>query len=158
MGVEIERKFLVNERKWASMEKTNGQFVQQGYLLTDPDKTIRIRVTDGRGYLTIKGLTTGATRKEFEYEIPNEEATELLNTFSVSGLTKIRYTISHRNTVWQVDEFKADNTGLIIAEVELQNESQNFDKPDWIEEEVTQEEKYYNSNLSLHPFKHWKKN
>lgn len=155
MGVEIERKFLVNKEKWNLLDKPDEQFYRQGYLSTDPNKTIRVRQTDTNGYLTIKGLSVGASRPEFEYEIPINDAEQLLDKFSTSSLTKIRYKIVFRNKVWEVDEFLGDNLGLIVAEIELTSEGEQFELPDWLETEVTGEEKYYNSNLSTNPFKNW---
>ena len=109
MPIEIERKYLVNKTKWNETDKPQGQFFRQGYLLTDPNKTIRIRVTDSKGYLTIKGLSIGATRPEFEYEIPKDEAEQLLNMFTISDLTKVRYKILVNENLWEVDEFLGDN-------------------------------------------------
>lgn len=155
MKLEIERKYLVDKAKWNSFEKPAPKFLQQGYLHSSPDKTIRIRVTDSEGYLTIKGKTVGATRKEFEYAIPKSDAQELLNEFCDSVISKIRYRILYEGNIWEVDEFKGDNEGLIIAEIELESESQEFKIPDWVAREVTGEEKYYNSFLSLHAYKNW---
>ena len=156
MGIEIERKFLVRQEIWAQLEKPDGEFYRQGYLLTDPTKTIRVRQTSEKGFLTIKGISVGASRAEFEYEIPQEEAKDLLDQFSVSELSKIRYKILFENKLWEVDEFLGENEGLMVAEIELQSEDETFTIPDWIGEEVTGEEKYYNSNLTLLPFKNWK--
>ena len=156
MGIEIERKFLVKQEIWAQLEKPAGEFYRQGYLLTDPTKTIRVRQTSEKGFLTIKGISVGASRAEFEYEIPQEEAKDLLDQFSVSELSKIRYKILFENKLWEVDEFLGENEGLMVAEIELQSEDETFSTPNWIDEEVTGEEKYYNSNLTLLPFKNWK--
>ena len=156
MGIEIERKFLVKQEIWAQLEKPDGEFYRQGYLLTDPTKTIRVRQTSEKGFLTIKGISVGASRAEFEYEIPHEEAKELLDQFSVSELSKIRYKILFENKLWEVDEFLGENEGLMVAEIELQSEDETFSTPNWFGEEVTGEEKYYNSNLTLLPFKNWK--
>lgn len=156
MGQEIERKYLVDKNKWQKLDKPSGQLYRQGYLLTDPNKTIRVRQTTNKGYLTIKELSIGATRPEYEYEIPFDEAKELLDQFSVSELSKIRYKISFDSKIWEVDEFLEDNNGLIIAEIELNSEEENFNIPDWLEKEVTCEEKYYNSNLTIKPYKNWK--
>lgn len=155
MPIEIERKYLVNKTKWNETDKPQGQFFRQGYLLTDPNKTIRIRVTDSKGYLTIKGLSIGATRPEFEYEIPKDEAEQLLNMFTISDLTKVRYKILVNENLWEVDEFLGDNEGLIVAEIELQSEEEAFVLPIWAEKEVTGEDKYYNSTLSILPYKNW---
>ena len=155
MGVEIERKFLVNKEKWALVEKPKGNHFRQGYLVTDPTKTIRVRITDSSSYLTIKGISVGATRQEFEYEIPKVDAEHLLNQFAVSDLKKIRYEILFDGKFWEVDEFLGENLGLLLAEIELENESDIVELPDWIEREVTNEENYYNSNLSINPFLKW---
>lgn len=155
MGVEIERKYLVNKTRWEKLNKPKGKFLRQGYLIAEPNKTIRVRLSGETAYLTIKGISEGASRLEFEYEIPFEEGRELLDKFSVSDLTKTRYEIKFGNNVWEVDEFLDKNAGLIVAEIELSNEDENFDIPDWIESQVTGEEKYYNSNLSLVPFSTW---
>jgi adenylate cyclase len=125
-------------------------------LLTDPSKTIRVRLTNTNAFLTIKGLSVGATRPEFEYEIPMQDAKELLDSFAVSELSKVRYKIKFKGKTWEVDEFLGDNLGLIVAEIELKDENEIFDLPDWIDREVTGEQKYYNSNLTIVPFKDWK--
>jgi CYTH domain-containing protein len=155
MGKEIERKYLVDITKWQQIDKPIGQRYRQGYLLTDPNKTIRVRQTTDRGFLTIKGLSIGATRPEYEYEIPFDEAKELLDNFSTSELSKIRYKILFDNKVWEVDEFSGDNFGLIVAEIELTSEDENYSIPAWVDKEVTGQEKYYNSNLTIDPYKNW---
>jgi CYTH domain-containing protein len=105
--------------------------------------------------LTIKGLTTGATRAEFEYEIPRDEAQELLDHFSVAELSKLRYKVVFEGKTWEVDEFLGDNQGLIVAEIELQSEAETFALPAWVGKEVTEEARYYNVNLTVKPFKGW---
>ena len=155
MGLEIERKFLVNHEKWAVAEKPKAEFYRQGYLLTDPNKTIRVRATDTKGFMTIKGKSEGATRAEFEYEIPKEEAIQLLDMFAVSDLTKYRYRVIFDEKLWEVDVFLDENEGLIVAEIELSSEDESFELPEWAAEEVTGEKKYYNSNLSTLPFSKW---
>lgn len=155
MGLEIERKFLVNQETWQESEKPKGHFYRQGYILTDPNKTIRVRVTDTKSFLTIKGLSVGASRPEFEYEIPKNEAEQLLDMFAVSDLTKYRYKVMFEQKLWEVDVFLGKNEGLIVAEIELSSEDETFSLPDWAEKEVTGEERYYNSNLSNKPFKSW---
>ena len=155
MGKEIERKYLINYEKWQKVEKPSGQVYRQGYLLTDPTKTIRVRLTETSSFLTIKGLSIGATRLEYEYEIPISDAAELLDNFSISELSKIRYKIVFENKVWEVDEFLGDNAGLIVAEIELEIEDEHFKCPDWIDKEVTGDAKYYNSNLTISPYKKW---
>ena len=155
MGIEIERKFLVKKEKWKELEKPSGELYRQGYLLTDPNKTIRVRQTSAKGFLTIKGLSVGATRPEYEYEIPFEEAKELLDQFAIAELSKIRFKIIIDQHVWEVDEFFGNNKGLIVAEIELSNEEEKFNIPDWIDREVTHEEKYFNSSLVIHPYQNW---
>ncbi|TCD15737.1 CYTH domain-containing protein [Pedobacter psychrodurus] len=155
MGKEIERKFLIDQQKWNNLSKPEGKLFRQGYLLSDKDKTVRVRATETKGFLTIKGQTIGATRMEYEYEIPVAEAIELLDNFSLSELSKTRYEISFSGKLWEVDVFLGDNKGLIVAEIELESEDETFDLPDWVSKEVTEEEKYYNSNLTVTPFKDW---
>ena len=156
MGIEIERKFLVNYDQWEQLVKPVGEFYRQGYLLTDPKKAIRVRQTSDKGFLTIKGISVGATRAEYEYEIPIEEAKELLDQFSVAELSKVRFKIAVENHTWEVDVFSGNNQGLIVAEIELKSENEKFVLPTWIDREVTGEEKYYNSNLVTKPYSDWK--
>lgn len=156
MAKEIERKYLVDIEKWKKLEKPSAQHYRQGYLVTDPQKTIRIRLTDTKGFLTIKGISVGTTRSEYEYEIPVDEAKELLDNFSVAELSKTRYHIGFENKIWEVDEFLGDNTGLFVAEIELQSEDEVFELPEWVGKEVTEDARYYNSNLTMNPYKNWK--
>ena len=155
MGVEIERKYSVNKEKWDKVIKTEKHFYRQGYLSTDPDKTIRVRVTDTHGFITIKGRSIGITRPEFEYKIPKSDAIQLLHNFAKSIVSKIRYKIEFKNKLWEVDEFLEDNVGLVIAEIEINSENEQYDIPEWAEQDVTGQEKYYNSNLSINPYKNW---
>ncbi len=153
MGKEIERKFLIKADTWR-MEK--GVKYRQGYLNTAKERTVRVRTIDDKGYLTIKGINVGATRLEFEYEIPASEAKQLLDQLCEKPLIeKNRHKIKHGGLVWEVDEFFGENEGLIVAEVELQSEDQLFEKPDWVGKEVTGEPRYFNANLIAHPFKKW---
>lgn len=155
MGIEIERKFLVDNKTWNKLQRNNGQLYEQGYILDDPGKTIRIRTTPSTGFITIKGITVGASRAEYEYEIPLAEATELLNQFCTSKISKTRYKVNYAGKCWEIDEFLGDNEGLIVAEIELGDENEIFELPGWIGKEVTDDKRYYNSNLSKHPFKKW---
>ena len=157
MGIEIERKYLIKKDLWSSVDKGKGIYYKQGYLLTDPNKTIRVRISDRNAFLTIKGSSKGASRLEFEYEIPLKDAQELLDAFSTSSISKIRYEVEYSGKIWEVDEFLEDNQGLIVAEIELESETESFKVPEWIGKEVTEDIKYYNSNLSLKPFKTWGK-
>ncbi|MGZ5284313.1 MAG: CYTH domain-containing protein [Kaistella sp.] len=155
MPLEIERKFLVKKELWQQWDKPSGELFRQGYLLTDPKKTIRVRQTADKGFITIKGISVGATRTEYEYEIPVSEAEELLDHFCGSELSKNRFKILFEGKLWEIDEFLGDNEGLIVAEIELQSEDEIFSIPNWVDIEVTSEEKYYNSNLTLNPYKNW---
>ncbi|MCP9753074.1 CYTH domain-containing protein [Ferruginibacter sp. HRS2-29] len=155
MPLEIERKFLVHHQQWQQLEKPAGELFRQGYILTDAAKTIRVRITPSTAFLTIKGLTTGISRPEYEYEIPQHEAAELLDHFAIAELSKIRYKIKAGGHLWEVDEFLAGNAGLIVAEIELKSEEEKFMVPAWIADEVTEEEKYYNANLTTHPYSKW---
>lgn len=154
MGKEIERKFLVNGNKWKQLAK--GTLYRQGYLSTVKERTVRVRTIDDKGYLTIKGISVGATRKEFEYSIPLEDAQNMLDDLCERPLIeKIRYKINFKNLIWEVDEFLGENQGLVIAEVELESEDQKFNLPEWIGDEVTGDPKYFNSNLINKPFSKW---
>lgn len=151
--VEIERKFLVTGDDWP---RENGARYRQGYLNSDKARSVRVRVGKGKGYLTIKGETRGATRLEFEYEIPADEANALLARLCERPLIeKTRYEVAYRGLTWEVDEFYGDNEGLVIAEVELASEAQPFEKPTWVGQEVTGEARYYNVNLAKRPYKTW---
>jgi adenylate cyclase len=155
MGLEIERKFLIDHEKWGKVTKPEACNLKQGYILSEERKTIRIRVDDEQAYITIKGATLGITRSEFEYIIPHKDGVELLQQFAVSYIEKARYCITVGNKVWEVDVFGGDNAGLIVAEIELDHEDEQFLLPEWVADEVTRDERYYNSNLSVHPYKNW---
>ncbi len=152
MSLEIERKFLVVGDSWRSAAAV---YYCQGYLNRDKARTVRVRVAGESGFLTIKGISQGATRAEFEYGIPLNDAKELLALCEMPLIEKYRRKISYEGMCWEVDEFLGENEGLVIAEIELEAEDQGFKKPEWVGDEVTQDSRYYNSNLSLHPFKHW---
>jgi CYTH domain-containing protein len=149
MAIEIERKFLVDNEKWNKVIKPDGKLIHQGYLQRENNISIRVRFTDTKGTLTIKGAQVGISRPEFEYEIPLGDAIELYKNFSEVKLKKTRYVIEHAGFNWEVDEFMDQNMGLITAEVELENESVQLTTiPDWILEDVTHDDKYKNSNLA----------
>jgi len=155
--LEIERKFLVNKPLWKALDKPAGIHYLQGYLSIDPNKVVRARVAGDRGYITIKGKSEACSRKEFEYIIPCEEAQELIRLFTHGQIEKVRFRIPSGIHTFEIDEFHGDNEGLMIAEIELENPDESFEKPDWLGEEVTYEERYYNSNLSVHPYNKWRK-
>jgi adenylate cyclase len=154
MGREIERKFLLKGSDWKSLAK--GTRYRQGYLNSVKERTVRVRTVGDKGFLTIKGITTGASRAEYEYPIPLSDAEAMLNDLCEKPLIeKNRYKIKDRDLTWEVDEFFGENQGLIVAEVELQSESQAVEKPGWVGEEVTGDPKYFNANLIKHPFSKW---
>ena len=154
MVKEIERKFLVKGDAWRAIAK--GTTYRQGYLNSAKERTVRIRVADAKAFITIKGPTVGATRSEYEYEIPFGEGNAMLETLAEKPLIeKTRYKISVGNLTWEIDEFFGENTGLIVAEVELKSEDQTFDKPGWVGDEVTNDSRYFNANLVKNPFTRW---
>ncbi|WP_159949297.1 CYTH domain-containing protein [Polaribacter septentrionalilitoris] len=157
MSIEIERKFLVknNDFKDQSFQK---KIIKQGYLNSDKNRTVRIRISDKKAFITIKGKSndSGTTRFEWEKEIKLKEAENLLSLCEPSIIEKTRYLVKIQNHVFEVDEFYGDNKGLIIAEVELNSETEKFKKPNWLAKEVTGDIKYYNSSISKQPFKNWK--
>jgi len=154
MGKEIERKFLVVGDAWRALAK--GTAYRQGYLSTVKERTVRVRTIDDKGFLTVKGINVGATRVEYEYEIPAADANEMLNDLCEQPIIeKHRYKIADNGLVWEVDEFGGVNQGLIVAEVELDSEAQSFEKPSWIGEEIADDPRYFNSNLIAHPFTQW---
>lgn len=154
MAAEIERKFLVQGDSWRNLAE--GSLYIQGYISTKKEATVRVRIAGNQAYLTIKGATIQYSRSEFEYPIPLEDAREMLNTLCEKPLIeKTRYKIAYGNLIWEIDEFDGVNKGLILAEVELSHEQQQFELPLWIGEEVSHEPKYFNSNLAQHPFSQW---
>ena len=154
MGKEIERKFLVKNESWKATAK--GKRYRQGYLSTVKERTVRVRTAGDKGYMTVKGITQGASRAEYEYEIPFADANEMLNQLCLRPLIeKTRYCIPQGDVTWEIDEFEGDNRGLIVAEVELKDEHQSFTMPDWIGQEVTKDPRYFNANLVARPFSTW---
>ena len=154
--IEIERKFLVKSEEFKTISFAKNE-ISQGYLNSNPERTVRVRIKGNQGYLTIKGKgnETGMSRLEWEKEIPIDEAKMLLNLCESGVISKVRYEVKFGNHVYEVDVFFGENKGLIIAEIELQSEDEAFEKPHWLGEEVTNNEKYYNSYLSNNPFKNW---
>ncbi len=154
MGKEIERKFLVKDDSWRAQDA--GKRYRQGYLSTVKERTVRVRSVGDKAYLTIKGITVGASRPEYEYEIPVADANEMLDQLCERPLIeKTRYRIQHDGLVWEIDEFEGENRGLITAEVELKDERQSVAVPAWVGEEVTGDPRYFNANLVATPFTKW---
>ena len=149
MALEIERKFLVDAEKISALNLTGGEKIFQGYLSTDKNKTVRVRVKNNRGFLTIKSANVGIVRKEFEYEIPVADAEEILKLCAPNVLQKVRYKVEYAGKIFEVDIFSGRHQGLILAEVELNSPTEIVDLPEWIGEEVSDNPKYYNSNLTL---------
>lgn len=153
MGQEIERKFLVQGDAWRSLAA--GKVYRQGYLPTQ-GCAVRVRIVENTGFLTIKGPSVGISRAEFEYQIPVQDAQEMMDTLCVRPLIeKMRYRVQLNQVTWEVDEFMGDNTGLILAEVELEDDRQTIDLPEWIGKEVSGDPRYFNANLVKHPFSQW---
>lgn len=157
MMLEIERKFLVKSADFKN-QATSEENISQGFLNTDPERTVRIRIKGEKGFLTVKGKSneSGTSRFEWEKEIQKSDAEVLLQLCEQGILEKTRYEISNDSHVFEVDEFHGENEGLIVAEIELQDENESFEKPDWLDKEVTGDVKYYNSQLSKNPYSQWK--
>lgn len=150
---EIERKFLVDVEKW--LPKNSGIKIIQGYLSVDKDRVVRVRVKGEKAFLTVKGNQQGITRTELEYEIPVNEAYILLKMCLDYPIEKTRYHEIFCDLLWEIDIFEGCNAGLFLAEVELENENQNIELPEWIKKEVSDDHRYFNSCLSQNPFSEW---
>lgn len=156
MGIEIERRFLVREDSWRG--QAEGIRIKQGFLSTDKNRVVRVRVVGDVGTLTIKGLTTGCAKSEYEYVIPCGEALEMLSVLCLKPLIeKCRFRLLHEGMVWEVDEFEGENLGLILAEIELKQEDQTFSRPAWLGKEISDDPRYFNSNLAKLPYNQWPK-
>ena len=154
MAIEIERKFLVVNPDW-KLESGKGVIIKQGYLVSEKDRVVRIRVKGGKGILTIKGSTVGMTRSEFEYEIPLNEAKQLLEMCGQDIIEKTRYVVNFADHTWEIDIFAGRNEGLEVAEIELSSEDEVFKIPKWIGAEVTDDHRYFNACLIDAPFDTW---
>ncbi|MEI8205424.1 MAG: CYTH domain-containing protein [Kiritimatiellales bacterium] len=154
MKQEIERKFLVTGDSWRK-EAGGGISCRQGYMTTGPSNvTVRVRLMDERGFLTVKGPTQGISRSEMEYEIPAADAEYMLTHLCGGGLvSKVRYNLLHKGSRWEIDEFCGDNAGLVVAEIELERDDQSFETPVWLGEEVSLDRRYTNAALAREPFK-----
>jgi len=155
MGKEIEKKFLIISDDWRRLG--TGKPYCQGYLNAEKGRTVRVRTINDRGILTIKGPSVGAARLEYEYDIPIQDAREMLNELCHKPLIeKTRYKIPFAGFTWEVDEFTGENEGLIFSEIELEYEGQEFEIPPWVGKEVTDDSRYYNANLIKNPYSNWK--
>jgi adenylate cyclase len=156
MAVEIERKFLLSSEKWRAVVTRSVEIIQ-GYIAESDTSSVRVRVADQCGSLNLKGLTLGITRKEYEYDLPLAEAREILAEFCAARvITKTRYHVEHEGHVWEIDEFSGENTGLVIAEIELSSESEVFARPEWLGDEVSGDPRYYNLRLAEQPYGTWR--
>lgn len=155
MKIEIERKFLLQGDDWR--QGAHGTLYRQGYLCTDPERTVRIRVGGNEAILAIKGAGDGLARPEFEYPLPMEEAMTLLDNLCLQPFVeKLRYLVPFAGLTWEIDEFLGANAGLILAEIELEHVDQTVALPPWIGREVTGDPRYYNAWLARHPFGAWR--
>jgi len=155
MGQEIERKYLINgEFKEIASSSTR---ITQGYLSSNPERNVRVRIRDDKGYITVKGIgsESGAARFEWEKEIPVEDVQQLLELCETGIIDKTRYLVEFGGHTFEIDEFYGENEGLVMAEVELNSEDEEIQKPDWLGDEVTGDKRYYNAMLTRHPFKSW---
>lgn len=155
MGVEIERKFLVNGDAWKKNVSRSIHY-RQGYLCGSTHASVRVRVTDEDARLNIKSATLGVQRDEFEYVIPLDEARQMLETLCEGPLIeKTRHLVEHKGHIWEIDVFEGQNQGLVVAEIELSVEDEAFERPPWVGEEVSHDPRYYNTSLVRHPFCQW---
>jgi len=156
MAAEIERKYLIQRNVWTP--KASGVLYRQGYLSSVKERVVRVRIAGDRAYLTVKGLTTGVTRLEFEYPIPVADAVTMLEQLCERPLIeKTRYREEYQGHVWEIDEFHGDNDGLILAEIEVADQSERYALPPWAGVEVSNDPRYFNSNLGRNPYKNWKR-
>jgi adenylate cyclase len=154
--MEIERKFLVNKILWQELSKpVHPTLIKQAYLSADPKCSVRIRIMETRATITIKGESTGISRKEFEYNVPLNDGLEIIQLAGTPEIIKRRYVINYKGFNWEVDEFLKDNEGLILAEVELNAETENPEWPVWIDKEVSGDPRYFNLQLAINPINNW---
>ncbi len=154
MPIEIERKFLLKNDSWRP--GAGGSEYRQGYLAADAERSVRVRQSGQKAWLAVKGAGEGIARLEFEYEIPVADAEELLKLCRPTIIEKTRYLLRQGKHCWEIDEFHGDNEGLLLAEIELDDADEAFDKPDWLGEEVTHDPRYYNAMLSTNPYCRWR--
>ncbi len=154
MAREIERKFLVRTDAWRGAV-LRSEYFRQGYVAGSARCSVRVRVADHSAWLALKSRRSGRSRLEFEYAIPREDAVQMLDSFDGACIEKTRHWIAHAGHTWEIDEFLGDNTGLLIAEIELEHETEEFARPSWVGTEVTDDARYYNSNLATLPWLRW---
>lgn len=155
MAIEIERKFLLLNDNWRT-EVFKSINYRQGYLNSDASSSVRIRVSDETAKINIKSATIGSQRSEYEYDIPAVDAHEMLSALCHQPLVeKTRHLVKIGKHTWEIDEYKGDNQGLIVAEIELSAVDEVFEKPEWVGLDVTEDIRYYNNQLSKHPFSKW---
>ena len=153
MALEIERKFLVTSDAWR--DGPAGVRISQGYLTRDPARTVRVRIAGGKAFITIKGKTSGVSRPEFEYPIPVDEARALLDLCLPPLIDKVRHERQHGGHLWEIDEFLGANAGLVVAEIELADAHESFERPEWLGREVSDDLRYYNASLAERPWSEW---
>jgi adenylate cyclase len=155
MASEIERKFLVRRDFWTPLD--SGILYRQGYLSSATERVVRVRIAGSKAFLTVKGITTGVTRMEFEYEISVADAATMLDRLCERPLIeKTRHREMHAGNLWEIDVFHGDNDGLVVAEIELPSSDASFERPVWLGPEVSDDPRYYNSNLGINPYRNWK--
>jgi adenylate cyclase len=155
MGIEVERKFLVSDESWRDGVTSSTRIVQ-GYIAQTGSATVRVRVKGDRGFLTIKGLSVGVSRSEFEYEVPVADALAMLDELAQGPvIDKVRHLVPVGGHVWEVDVFAGENAPLVMAEVELADSQEAFDRPDWAGVEVSDDQRYFNVNLARSPYSTW---
>jgi CYTH domain-containing protein len=153
MPLEIERKYLVTSDAYKAGAKSVE--ITQVYLTIQDNLAIRVRIEEHHASIAIKSKISERVNREYEYNIPLDEARSLMNLSQHSAITKTRHLVDYKNHLWEVDEFHEDNQGLVVAEIELEDENEVFEKPDWLDNEVTSDYRYMNSNLSKSPYKTW---
>jgi len=154
MAIETERKYLLKNDNWK--QNSTPVLIRQGYLFTSENSAMRVRIQGEKAFINIKSSKNGLTRLEYEYAVPTDDANEILDKLCHQPLiVKNRYIVNYCGKKWEIDEFLDENEGLVVAEIELKAENEEFEKPEWIGEEVTFEKRYYNSQLTAHPYKKW---
>ena len=155
MAKEIERKFLVTNDEWRDQVKKQAYY-RQGYINDAVECSIRIRIASDKAFLNIKSATLGIERMEYEYPVPLDDANEMLDSFALGPvIEKTRYFVDIGEHTWEIDVFEGDNQGLVVAEIELNDENESFEMPSWAGEDVSHDTRYYNVCLVKHPYKDW---